>query len=344
MRWASVSRGRAQKIDTRARSVRVRSWGSTIGSKILSTPAEPLTQWFDSAAPMTWHRRHRSACPNPGPRQQAGVTTTAPAAAATAPRCVGPGRAVMAALLGGTSPADALRSAVQSLQSDPAITAAVNTVLAAALGKVLDTLAVQQAAGSAAQDAVVNLLEGSALNNKTVESVAGQVTKGTVESLLGNPAAQKLIGSLAVDIANGMAPSDVTNVVIHSVITSPGLQIAVGMAVGQGIGSLLGDNLVGGVVGGVVGVTATVFVGVASAFAQLFTGLRSLFGLGGSAAAASAASGYTVAELVAGSALPGASGLRDTQDGTAPRHAASVGSSVGAWAWVPVGGAVLEIL
>ena len=85
-----------------------------------------------------------------------------------------------------------------------------------------------------------------------------------MESLLGNPAAQKLIGSLAVDIANGMAPSDLTKAVIHSVITSPGLQIAVGMAVGQGIGSLLGDNLLGGVVGGAVGVTATVFVGVAS--------------------------------------------------------------------------------
>ena len=150
-----------------------------------------------------------------------------------------------------------------------------------------------------------------------------------------------MIGSLAVDIANGMAPSDLTSVVIHSVITSPGLQIAVGMAVGHGIGSLLGDNLVGGVVGGVVGVTATVFVGVASAFAQLFTGLRSLFGLGGSSAAASsAASGYTVAEVVAGSALLGASGVRDPQDGTAPRHAAPLA----AWAWVPVGGAVLEIL
>ncbi len=154
-----------------------------------------------------------------------------------------------------------------------------------------------------------------------------------------------MIGSLAVDIANGMPASDLTNAVIHAVITSPGLQIAVGMAVGEGIGSLLGDNLVGAVVGGVVGVTATLFVGVASGFALLVSGLSSLFGLGGAAAAAgSAASGYTLAEVVAGSTVLAMSVARDSQEGAAPRHAASAGSPVGAWAWVPVGGAVLEIL
>ena len=205
------------------------------------------------------------------------------------------------------------------------------------MGNVLNTPAVQQAAGAAAQKAVVNLLQGSPLNNKLLESVAGQVAKGTVESLLGKPAAQNLIGSLAVDIANGMPASELTNAVIHAVITSPGLQIAVGMAVGQGIGSLLGDNLIGAAVGGVLGVTATLFVGVASGFALLVSGLSSLFGLGGAAAAASsAASGYTLAEVVAGSTLLAMSGVRNPQDGAALRHAAPVA----AWAWLPVGGAV----
>ena len=139
-----------------------------------------------------------------------------------------------------------------------------------------------------------------------------------------------------------MPPSELTKAVIWAVITNPGLKIAVAMAIGQGIGSLLGDNLLGAAVGGVVGVTATLFVGVASGFALLVRGLGSLFGLGGAAAAAgSATSGYTLAEVLAGSAV---SGLRDPQDSPGPRHAASQGSPVGAWAWVPVGGAVLEIL
>ena len=74
--------------------------------------------------------------------------------------------------------------------------------------------------------------------------------------------------------------------------------------------------------GGVAGVTATLFVGVASGFALLVSGLSSLFGLGGSAAATgSAASGYIVAEVVAGNTLLAMSGVRNPQDGAAPRHA-----------------------
>jgi hypothetical protein len=171
------------------------------------------------------------------------------------------------------------------------------------------------------------------------------VAKGAVESFLGNPAAQGLISGLAVDVANGLPPSDLTNAVIQAVIKSPALQIAAGMAIGQGIGSLLGDNIFGTVAGGVLGVTASAFVVVASGLALLVSGLSSLFGLGGAAAAAgSAASGSTLAEVLAGSTLLAMAGARDPQDGPGPRHAASEGSPVGAWAWVPVGGAVLEIL
>lgn len=177
---------------------------------------------------------------------------------------------IVTVLLAGTPLTDAVLGALQALQADPAITAALNATLPAALGSALSAPAVKQAISGLAQGIVGDLIDRTSLNNTVFDPAAGQVTKAAVDALLSNPAAQGLISSLAGDILNGTPTSDVATTLINSVVKSPELQVALGLAVGQGIGALFGDNPVGFLVGQVVGAAAALVIGMVSGAAVLF--------------------------------------------------------------------------
>jgi hypothetical protein len=176
---------------------------------------------------------------------------------------------ITAAVLAGASLSDALQSALASLQTDPAIAAAVDAVASGALQAILGESAVQDAVSAVARDAVTTLIGGTA-ETLGLSAVAGDVTDAVVDSLLGNDAVQTLISDLAVDIAGGTPVDQIANTGIQAVIDQPALPAAVGAAVGQAVGALFGDNPVGFVVGQVVGATATLVIGVAASLVSLF--------------------------------------------------------------------------
>ncbi len=196
---------------------------------------------------------------------------------------------IVSALLAGVPEEDALQGVLQSLQADPAIAAALDATLPAALRSALSAPAVKQVISGLAQGVVSDLLGRTPLNNTVFDPAAGQVTKAAVDALLSNPAAQDLIGSLAEDILNGTPASDIASTLINSVVKSQELQVALGLAVGQGIGALFGDNPVGFFVGQVVGAAAALVIGIVSGAAVLFN----LTGAAG-AATVPAANSYLV--------------------------------------------------
>ncbi|QEN12585.1 hypothetical protein ACRDU6_07755 [Mycolicibacterium sp. ELW1] len=170
----------------------------------------------------------------------------------------------VAALSAGATVSGAVQGAVQYLQADSAIKAALDAIIPPGLRSLLTVPAVQQAVGEAAQGLVADFLGTTPFHNAVLDSLAGQVTKVAVDSLLSNPSVQTLISSLAGDIVNGTPTSDLADTVIQAVVRSPALQVAIGMALGQGIGSLFGANPVGFLVGQVTGATAALLIGLLS--------------------------------------------------------------------------------
>lgn len=167
---------------------------------------------------------------------------------------------VTAVLAGDTS---AVQKILAELPGDPVIKAALDATIPGAVQSVLGDTSTRHALSTVARGVVMNLIGAESL----LGPVAGQVTAATTDSLLADPTAQKLIGTLAIDVLIGKPLSDVTNSAVRAVISTPSLQIALGMAIGQGIGSLFGVNPVGFVVGQAVGITATVVIAVGSGIA-----------------------------------------------------------------------------
>ena len=170
---------------------------------------------------------------------------------------------VAAVLIGDTAAAETV---VAELQADPTIKAALQETVPGAVQSALRDITARGALSTVARGVVTNLIGADTL----LGPVAGQVTGAAADSLLADPAVQRLIGTVAIDILTGKPLDDVTNSAIRTVISEPAVQIALGMAVGQGVGSLFGVNPVGFVVGQVVGITATLVIGVGSGIALIF--------------------------------------------------------------------------
>lgn len=176
----------------------------------------------------------------------------------------------LAAILAGGDPAAALSDSVQALAANPVLQAALDAVLPGYLDSILDNDDIREGVGVIAQQVVTDLLRNNGFGNFGLASAAGQVAEAATVSLLANPAFGGLLTDLAADIINGTPVSEVTTVVVQSVLRDPALQGALGTAIGQGIGSLLGDNILGAVVGQVAGAVATLVIGVASGLTMLF--------------------------------------------------------------------------
>lgn len=167
---------------------------------------------------------------------------------------------VTAVLAGDTS---AVQKILAELPGDPVIKAALDATIPGAVQSVLGDTSTRHALSTVARGVVMNLIGAESL----LGPVVGQVTAATTDSLLADPTAQKLIGTLAIDVLIGKPLSDVTNSAVRAVISTPSLQLSLGMAIGQGIGSLFGVNPVGFVVVQAVGITATLVIAVGSGIA-----------------------------------------------------------------------------
>jgi hypothetical protein len=187
---------------------------------------------------------------------------------------------VIGAVLTGASVDDAVHNALLSLQADPAIQDALESLFSGVLQSILGDPAVQQVVSSVAEDAIDNLVAGSG-DAPGLPPVAGTMLKSAVNSLLANTAVQTFISDLGTAAVGGGDMSNVPATVVHTFLNEPKLQSAIGDAIGDGIGALFGENLVGVIVSKVVAVTATFWITVASRIVVLFGG----FGLPGAAAA-----------------------------------------------------------
>lgn len=174
------------------------------------------------------------------------------------------------AVLDGSTPAEALTTALQGLEANPAYQAAVAAVLPSTLNSLFKNAAVRKALATATKTIVIDQLKQSGINNGFIDGVAGQVVGGTVDSFLGTRAGEDLIDDVVLNVLAGMPFSDVTTYATQQVIRDPLLQVALGMSIGQGIGSLLGDNIVGHFVGLVAGVPITLVIGVGSGIALVY--------------------------------------------------------------------------
>lgn len=174
------------------------------------------------------------------------------------------------AVLAGAPVADALQSALATLQADLGYLGAVAAVVPGAVDAVVGDTAIRSALGAAAGALVSGLLSDAGANIAVLNTIAGQFTRGTVFSLLGDASVADLISTIGIDVLSGVAVSDVVDIALASIVWEPGLQIAIGMALGQGVGSLFGDNVFGDLVGWVVGVNATLLVGVVAGIARFF--------------------------------------------------------------------------
>ena len=201
----------------------------------------------------------------------------------------------LAAILAGGDPAAALSDSVQALAANPVLQAALDEVLPGYLDSILVNDDIREGVGAIAQQVVTDLLTSSGVVNPGMATAAGQLAEAATVSLLANPAFGGLLTDLAADIMNGTPVSEVTTVVVQSVLRDPALQGALGTAIGQGIGSLVGDNILGAIVGQVAGAVATLVIGVAAGLTMLFNPA-----LAGAAAATRPGGGYF--DLIQGSA------------------------------------------
>jgi len=193
---------------------------------------------------------------------------------------------ITAALMGGTKPVVALKSALQSLNANPDIRDAVSSATNRVVITLLSKTAVREQSGQLAGLLVTTLLSSASISFAPVNAIAGQVTQVAVTSLLGNPAVGHLISDVAVEILGGMPTAEVTNGALQSILRDPALHVALGTAIGDGVGSLFGANLLGFAVGKVVGATATLAIHIAAGIALLFTADTSIGAAAGTADAA----------------------------------------------------------
>ncbi|MGV1006441.1 MAG: beta strand repeat-containing protein [Candidatus Nanopelagicales bacterium] len=210
------------------------------------------------------------------------------------------------------------QSALKGLRSAPAVVAAVGAVIPPAVNTLLSYSDVRQALGVVAQEDIIAALQKVGINNRFLDRTIGQVTDGTVESLLVRPAGVNLVDDLVVNILLGMPLSDWRGFTIQEVIDKPQLQIALGMSLGKGIGSLFGDNVIGDLVGLAAGVPATLAIGLTSLTVALFQLIfgRPAYGVSPSAAA--------------GQALPSESHYFQAAPAAADLYVIRIGGLVGA--------------
>lgn len=177
---------------------------------------------------------------------------------------------IATAVVTGGDPAEAVQGVLQALAADPAVQAALNTVLPGYLDSILESADIREGLAEVAQQVVTDLLQDSGIADPAMAGAVGQIAEVAIVSLLANDAFGGLINDLASDILSGAPVSEVTDVVVQAVLRDSALQGALGSAIGQGIGSLLGDNLVGALVGQVAGSVATLVIGVAATLTLLF--------------------------------------------------------------------------
>ncbi len=174
---------------------------------------------------------------------------------------------IAAAVLGGADIADALQIALQAVQADPALLAALGEAITTAANTVLDDSGIRDAIGAAAGSAIGGLLAGSPL--AFLAGPATQFADAAVAALLGDPAVAGFLGDLAVNVLGGLSPEALPGAVLGLVLRDGALLGAIGFAVGQGFGSLFGDNIFGFLVGQVAGVSAALTIQAAAWFVQL---------------------------------------------------------------------------
>lgn len=159
-------------------------------------------------------------------------------------------------ILAGADPYTALQNALQSVQADPALQAALGTALSGAVNTILGNGEIRHALGDAVGLAVSSMLTDNGAAER-LTTVASQVTNVAVTALLANPVVGNLVSSIVVDALGGLSGSGLTDTVIQTVLGDRALQTAVGFAIGQGLGSLLGDNVFGAIAGRLAGVAVT---------------------------------------------------------------------------------------
>ena len=193
---------------------------------------------------------------------------------------VGPAlSAVVADVLGGADPMTALQGLLDSVQNDPTFQDAVGTALSNTVNTIFDNADIRNALGGVAGDAVSGLLVKAGINFAPLTSAVNTLTDTAVAALLGNPLVGNLVSGAAIDILGGLPISQLPATLVHTVLTSVGIQDALGAALGKGIGSVLGNNIVGNIVGQVAGLQAKIAIRLIAAFA--------LFASPGAAASAS---------------------------------------------------------
>lgn len=173
-------------------------------------------------------------------------------------------------LIDGQETSYAEQHALQTLRSAPATVSAVRSVVPPAVNTLLAFSNVRQALGLYADEETVAYLQRFGINNRFLDRTFGQVTDGTVESLLTRTAGLTLADNLVVNVVLGMPIKDWRSFTAQEVIADPFLQIAFGMSLGHGIGSLFGDNVFGELIGVAAAVPATLGVVISSAIVGFF--------------------------------------------------------------------------
>jgi hypothetical protein len=159
-------------------------------------------------------------------------------------------------------PNDAIQDALAVLQANPVIKAALKSTVSAAVRGFLGVQALEQAAARISGYFVHDLFASSPINNPTLERLAANALKSVVHSLLGDGSVRSLIGSFAGDLVSGKPAEGVVRSLINNVLSSPGVQIAVGMAIGQAVGSAFGGGPIGSLLGQFVGIPTGLFIAV----------------------------------------------------------------------------------
>ncbi|EHB56110.1 hypothetical protein MycrhDRAFT_3304 [Mycolicibacterium rhodesiae JS60] len=166
------------------------------------------------------------------------------------------------AVFNSDDPNAAVASILLALQENPAIKAALDSTVSAAVRGFLSVNALEDAATRIVGYAVQDFFDSAGIDNPTLERVASNAVKAAVSSLLGDGSVRNLIGSLAGDLAAGKPAGTVVKSLVNSVLGSPGLQLAVGQAVGAAVASAFVGGPVGYVLGQFFGIQTGLFIAV----------------------------------------------------------------------------------
>jgi hypothetical protein len=164
---------------------------------------------------------------------------------------------------------------VKTLQSTPAVTAALAATISTAVHSILGDPAMQGTVVELARGVIVGYVAGFAGKIPLIGGLAVKVTSAAVDTLLANPTFQDLIGTVADGLAGGVSTTELAQSVIAAVVDDRALQVAVAQAVGQGVGALFGDNPIGALVGKVAGAAATAVIGFLCSIGGMFVGVQS---------------------------------------------------------------------